>query len=391
MCGIEFKERSMEEKKKKKKSGSKVNLIICLIAFVVMIVYLLFVDKLDNILNAISNINPIFIVICVLFMVGYWFCESATVHTILKALHPAAKFRDTFTNTIIGQYFNCITPCASGGQPMQAYYFVKFGVPLGSGLSALLSRFIVYQFVLTVYSIFTLVIGVGQFGEDLSNKGLMPFVLIGFVVNTAVIVFLLGIAFWKTGTLKLANAIITLLAKMHIVKKPLKQRVYFTREVNKFHRNFNFLKKNVKVILISCFFTFIQLTLFLSISFVLYKGFGLSGTSLLQIISYQAFVLMISSFIPLPGAIGAAELGYSGFFKDILGEYTGVATMLWRIFTFYLPIIVGMVFTMTLKKKKGIESPDKVESNDSMFDMVDPIPDDQISAHLEKSAADMQK
>lgn len=346
--------------KPKKKKSNKLNLIICGIAFIVMIVYLLFVDKLENVLNALRNINPIFLIVCILFMVGYWLCESATIHAILKPLHPKAKFWHTWLDTIIGQYFNCITPCASGGQPMQAYYFVQFGVPLGAGLTALLSRFIVYQFVLTVYSVFTLAVGFNQFGDDLSAKGLMPFVLIGFVINTAVIVFLLSIALWKNGTVKAANGIITLLTKMHIVKNPMHWRLYFTREVNKFHENFKFLKKNVWVIVKSCFFTFIQLTLYLSISYVLYRGFGLEGESLLKIISYQAYVLMISSFIPLPGAMGAAELGYAGFFKDMFGSYTGVSTMLWRIFTFYLPILVGMGFMLTLKNK-GIEAPDNVD------------------------------
>ncbi len=344
----------------KKKKSNKLNLIICGIAFIVMIVYLLFVDKLENVLNALRNINPIFLVVCILFMLGYWLCESATVHVILKALHPRARFWHTWLDPIIGQYFNCITPCASGGQPMQAYYFVQLGVPLGAGLTALLSRFIVYQFVLTAYSVFTLVVGFNQFGGDLSQKGLMPFVLIGFVINTAVIVFLLSIALWKNGTVKAANGIITLLTKMHIVKKPMHWRLYFTREVNKFHENFKFLKKNVWIIVKSCFFTFIQLTLYLSISYVLYRGFGVEGESLLKIISYQAYVLMISSFIPLPGAMGAAELGYSGFFRDMFGAYTGVSTMLWRIFTFYLPILVGMGFMLTLKNK-GIEAPDKVD------------------------------
>lgn len=361
----------------KKKKSSKLNLIICGIAFIVMIVYLLFVDKLDNVLNALRNINPVFLIVCILFMLGYWLCESATVHVMLKSLHPKARFWHTWLDTIIGQYFNCITPCASGGQPMQAYYFVQFGVPLGAGLTALLSRFIVYQFVLTAYSVFTLVVGFNQFGDDLSKKGLMPFVLIGFVINTAVIVFLLSIALWKNGTVKAANHIITLLTKMHIVKKPMHWRLYFTREVNKFHENFKFLKKNVWIIIKSCIYTFIQLTLYLSISYVLYRGFGLKGESLLKIISYQAYVLMISSFIPLPGAMGAAELGYSGFFKDIFGAYTGVSTMLWRIFTFYLPILVGMGFMLTLKNK-GIDEPSKLEMKENLYNMEQALSNEQV-------------
>ncbi|MBQ8171414.1 MAG: flippase-like domain-containing protein [Oscillospiraceae bacterium] len=355
------------EKNKKKKSN-KLNLIICGIAFLVMVFYLIFVDGVDNIIKAISNINPIFILICAIFMIGYWLCEAGTVHIMLRSMHPKMKFWNTWLVTIIGQYFNCITPSASGGQPMQAYYLVKFGIPLGSALTALLSRFIVYQFALTIYSIFTLIVGFAEFGDDLTQKGLMPFVLIGFVINTAVIVFLLGIAVWRSGTLKAANWIISVGVKLHIVKHPTKWRLYITREVDKFHENFKFLKKNVGIIIRSFVLNFIQLTLYLSISYMLYLGFGMREVSLLQVISYQAFVLMISSFIPLPGAMGAAELGYAGFFGDIFGDYTSVSTLLWRIFTFYLPIILGLIFTMTMKNQ-GIEEPSDMEVKENMYNM----------------------
>lgn len=353
----------------KKKLGKKLNLIICAIAFIVMIIYLVFVDSIDNVVSALTKINKGALVICVLFMVGYWLCESATVHVMLKSMHPKMKFWDSWLTTIIGQYFNCITPSATGGQPMQAYYLVKFGVPLGSGLTALLSRFIVYQFVLTMYSIFTLLVGFNKFGDDLSQKGLMPFVLIGFIINTAVIVFLFSIALFKNATLKFSNWAISALARIHLMKNPLKWRVYITREINKFYNNFKYLKKNVPLILKAVLFTTLQLTLYLSISYVLYRGFGMNEASLLQIISYQAFVLMISSYIPLPGAMGGAELGYHGFFKDIFTEqYINTSMMLWRIMTFYLPIIVGLIFTLTMKSR-GIEAPTDEQAKETMYEM----------------------
>ena len=346
---------------KKKKKSSKGNLILCLASFVILLAFLFLVDKPDKIFNAMKNVNPFYLGLCVLTMFGYWLCESATIHVILKPLCPAARFRDTWYDTIMGQYFNSITPCASGGQPMQAFYFVKFGVPLGNALTALLSRFIVYQFVLTMYSVITLTTGLKTEGKMLIEGGLMPFVLIGFAINTGVIVFLLMIALWKNGTVKAANGIISLLTKMRIVKNPMHWRLYFTREVNKFHNNFAFIKKNAGVILKGLIFTSIQLLLYLNISYLLYRGFFPEpDMHWFRIINYQAYVQMFSSFMPLPGAMGAAELGYAGFFNKIFGDYTGAATMLWRIFTFYLPILVGIAHLMTLKKR-GIVAPDSVD------------------------------
>lgn len=344
-----------------KKNSKKINLILCGASFIIMLAFLFFVDKPDKIFNALRNVNTVYLGLCILTMFGYWLCEASTIHVILKPLCPAARFRDTWYDTIIGQYFNCITPCASGGQPMQAYYFVKFGVPLGNALTALLSRFIVYQFVLTVYSAVTLAAGFKTEGKLLIEGGLMPFVLIGFAINTGVIIFLLMIALWKKGTVKAANGIITLLAKIRIVKNPMRWRLYFTREVNKFHNNFKFIKKNAWVIVKATFFTAVQLLLYLNISYLLYRGFFPEPEMFWgRIITYQAYVLMFSSFMPLPGAMGAAELGYAGFFKKIFGDYTGAATMLWRIFTFYMPILVGIVHLLTLKRR-GIVVPDNID------------------------------
>lgn len=329
-----------------------------------MLAFLFFIDKPDKLFNALKNVRLPFLGLCVLTMFAYWLCESATIHSILKPLCPTAKFRDTWYDTIIGQYFNCITPCATGGQPMQAYYFVQFGVPLGNALTALLSRFIVYQFVLTIYSASMLAAGFRTEGKILIEGGLMPIVLIGFAINTGVIIFLLSIALWRKGTEKAVNGIITLLTKMHIIKNPMHWRLYYTREVRKFHNNFKFIKKNVGVILKAVLFTSIQLILYLNISYLLYRGFFSDGDIFWgRIITYQAYVNMFSSFMPLPGAMGAAEIGYAGFFNKIFGVYTGAATLLWRIFTFYMPIIVGIIHLLTLKRR-GFIVPDKVDLNE---------------------------
>ncbi len=162
------------------------------------------------------------------------------------------------------------------------------------------------------------------------------------------------------------------MAKLKLTKHPLKRRLYFIREINKFHKNFVFLKKNVPIILKACFFTLLQTIMQLSISYVLYLGFGLNTSNYLQVIAYQAYANMISSFIPLPGAMGAAELGYSGFFKDIFGSYTGVSTMLWRIITFYLPIIVGIAHLLPLKNMGYKEpTPEELEQNINLPDHSD--------------------
>ena len=99
------------------KKSKRLNLIICGIAFVVMIVYLFFVDDPADILNALLSAKPEYMLLSVGCMMIYWLLESVNLHLVAKEVHPHLKFKDSVTVSMIGQYFNCITPFSSGGQP----------------------------------------------------------------------------------------------------------------------------------------------------------------------------------------------------------------------------------------------------------------------------------
>lgn len=329
--------------------SKRINLIICGIAFIIMICFLFFVDDPKEIWSAICSANPLYMLLTVVCMLIYWFLEAVILHSVAREVHPKQKFKNSLSISMIGQYFNCITPFASGGQPIQAYYLMKFGVPLGSALTALLSKFIVYQAMLTVYSAIILIFKL-QYVLD-TNPLMMPLVIIGFIVNTAVIAGLLMLAFFRKPTVKIAHFAIRLLGKIHIIKDVDAKLKFVDDEMEMYYKNFQFLKKRPLLIIKMCLYTIVQLTVYFSISFVIYLAFGLKGTDYITIISCQAFILMISAFVPLPGALGAAEGSYVLFFKGIFGDYVNLSTVIWRFLTFYMAIIVGMIFSILVNKK----------------------------------------
>ena len=332
------------------KKSKKLNLIICGIAFVVMIEYLFFVDDPVDIWNAVCSAKPQFMLLSVGCMVIYWLLESVNLHLVAKEVHPEQKFKDSVSVSMIGQYFNCITPFSSGGQPIQAYYLVKFGVPLGSALTVLLSKFIVYQAVLTVFSVVILFFRLSYVVD--TSPMMMPLVIIGFIVNSAVIAGLLMLAFFKKPTVKIAHFTVRLLGKLHIMRDVDAKLKFIDEEMEMYYKNFQFIKKRPMLIIKLCFFTLIQLLVYFSISYVIYLAFGLTNTDYITIISCQAFVLMISAFVPLPGALGAAEGSYVLFFKNIFGGFVHLSTVIWRFLTFYLAIIAGMSVSLFVNRKK---------------------------------------
>lgn len=342
-----------------KKKTNRIYLLICGIAFIVMIVVLMS-EGPENIISALTKLNPLFLIVAIMCMVVYWFGEAISVHLAAKSLDPDVTFRTSLLVTMIGQYFNCITPFASGGQPMQAYTYIKRGMTLGSAMTALLSRFIVYQFTLTLYSVVFLIFKLPMFTEG-ELKPLTFLVIIGFVINTFVIILLFMLAFFKAATTKLAHGIVRLLGKIHIIKDTEDKIEYIDKELSNYYENFLFIKSQPVMILKMFLATVVQLFVYFSITYVIYLGFGMSETDFFTIIACQAFVLMISSFMPLPGAMGAAEGSYAAFFKGIFGDYyTGVSTFIWRFLTFYLPILVGIVINLRMSKS-GVDLNDAEE------------------------------
>jgi len=337
-----------------KKKLLYINIAIIIFVSILLVVYLFFIDGIDNLVSALRNASVIPLLIAVLLIVVYWFLESLTVYAMAKKLHPPHLLKNSIKTVMIGQLFNCITPFATGGQPMQAFVLVQRGMPAGLATFSLFSRFIVYQIVLTALSLLALLLRLNFFVEHISSLGYI--VLIGFAVNFAVVAGLLLIAFFKNGALKAANAIISLLSKLKIVKNKEELMAKTADQIDLFYNNMCALKDHVKTIVIMFILTFFQLIAYYSIPFFICIALGADNISYFNVLCSSSFVMMISSFVPLPGAALGAESSFLLFFNMYFthSEHIATAMVIWRFITFYLPILCGVFFVNRLHKIDNI-------------------------------------
>ncbi len=337
------------------------NLALCAFSFVFLLVYLFVVDDVSEVVKNLQSLNWAWISVAVLFMVMYWLLEAYVLHLTLKPLHSTQRLGVTFRISMIGQYFNAITPFASGGQPMQAYFLLKRGMPLGKSMTGLLTKFIIYQITLTFYCLTMLLLRYQYFATHRST--LMIGVLVGFIIQLAVMVLLISAAFFKSGTIRFVTWLIHLLTKIKIVRHPKEKLIYWSNELEIFHDQFQYLLKNKGQLIKMCLLSALQLTAFFIIGNVIYRSFGLSGEDSLAMIACQAFVLLITSFVPLPGALLAAEGVFFLFFSLYFPEnQISLAIIMWRFITFYFPIIVGLIFTLLEKKQDTPLSTQEVQA-----------------------------
>ena len=91
-------------------------------------------QSLESLWQQLKTLNGFFLGVAFLLMVLYWLLEAGVLHSITVFLHGGQKFLGSFKTTMIGQFFNSVTPFATGGQPAQLVNMIQAGVP-ASGAS----------------------------------------------------------------------------------------------------------------------------------------------------------------------------------------------------------------------------------------------------------------
>ena len=110
--------------------------------------------------------------------------------------------------------------------------------------------------------------------------------------------------------------------------------------------------------------TLIQIIIYYSIPFWIYKALGFGGENIIKLIGLQAMLYATVSGIPLPGAVGVSESGFMNIFKTIFTTETISGAMLInRGVSFYSFVIIsGIVVVINLFKSKK-EDKNKLEES----------------------------
>ncbi len=339
--------------------GKILNFALIIVAFLVLVGCLVFAGEGSDLLEALNNMEWHWLVASIGLIIFYWILEAGNMQVFANEMWPGFKFIKTWMVTMIGQYFNCITPLSSGGQPFQAYYYARFGMPLSKSMPMLLCRFITYQITTTTFCALVLIVRFNYFSEQYPH--LMVLVGIGFIGGMVLLLGLLALAFMRKTTLRVVKWFIKLMSKIRIVKNYDETIEKTTTTLDDAYKEVHYLVRKPKLLLKSIGLTFVQLTGYFAISYTVACGLGVVGADFLTIIACQSFVYMISSFVPTPGAMGAAEGSYAVFMSAIYPNTSAIAlsVFVWRLLTFYLPIVVGAVITLWINRDKKDKAHDK--------------------------------
>ena len=327
----------------KMKSALSIGFIVVSIAAVIVIAFSN--QELGDAWAAISRLNIGWVAGIALCWWVYTFFESFSTWLYLRGQGYRIAVLRMLAITLLGFFYSNITPSAAGGQPMQVNAMRKAGIPVAFGTMAVTIRLIANQMVISIMSLVLLVMNLTFVRNQLN--GFMWVVLIGWLINFAVVPLVLMAGFMRKGMQRLAGWVISLGVRLHLVKNRESAENYLMTTLDTYQNAMREMVRSPGRILLQLGGSLISLLgLTGSIIFV-YHAFGMSGTPWYRLLTLSCLLFISASYTPLPGASGAQEGGFLVYFQGIFTDgVIGLALLTWRFFTYYLFLLTGVIMVV---------------------------------------------
>lgn len=318
--------------------------IIILLIIVSAVLYFSLKDNFDEIMQEISALNPMFLVIGIILVLSYRFFSGMSLYTLTRCntQNNDLSIYNAFKLSLATMFFNGITPFATGGQPMQLYYFKKEGIPLTKATNIILQNSIVYQIALIILGTFAIICN-KILNIFPNNDILKNLVIIGFIINSLVCLFLFLITFGKKFSKFILNKGLNFVGKLKLVKNIETKREGLNEYISKFYENGKILSQNKKDIIKSIVYNLMALICLYSVPLIVIYGMGdFNSINILETIIASSYVMIMGAFVPTPGGTGGLEYGFINFYGYfITGSNLMAIMILWRSITYYIGMILG--------------------------------------------------
>lgn len=320
-----------------------------LMLLTMLILVMVLKDDFMGIMQQIAEAKLLWISVSFVAIISFWVLEAYIYMRIVNAYNYSVSLLSMLKVTMATQFFNGITPFATGGQPFQIYILSReTGLSVGKTSSSALQNFILYQSSLIIYGF--IAIFAQLFVKQVSleaNSYMKLIIFIGFALNFLVIAGLVILGKSPRISKFFFYSCIDFLAKIRLVKDKARTREKIRMTLADFHHDVKKLGEQKKLMVEAIVLNLLRLTLFYVIAYFLCLSVGIGDVSPIDVILASAYTMLVTSLVPLPGASGGAEVGFLMFFSGIIsGSSASAIMLLWRLFTYYIGLILGFfVFT----------------------------------------------
>ncbi len=333
------------------------NIFIFILLIVITFVIVFKSYDFNETIKVVLNANYIYVLLAFLCMISYFVFEGINNKIILASLGKKIKLLSSIKYSLIGFFFSGITPAATGGQPMQIYYMSKDNIKVEHSTLSLMVQLASFQIVTILMGFLGAIVN-----RELFTNGFIWLFLIGtFIKMIGLSIMIIGL-FYSKFSKKIISLIIKILEKLKYSKIEEKKK-QFNELIDSYNKDAKYIKSHKSIMVKSICMVFLQFLVYYTISYFVYKSFGLCQFGWIKLIMMQALLYVTVSSLPLPGSIGVSEGGFLRIYSIIYGSTVlGSAMILNRVINFYLFMLIAsivIIVTTIINSKRKITEKNK--------------------------------
>lgn len=327
-------------------SGKKTlfNIVFLLAVFGLTVYGVFHGEDLGAMMDAIRSSQIGWLVPGVGLVVFFIWGESTIIWYMMQSFGIRLKKRVCFLFSSVGFFFSCITPSASGGQPMQIYYMKKEKIPIPVSTVVLMVVTITYKLVLVVIGLGITIFARGFLHHYL--EGILPVFYLGLALNVFCVTLMTVLVFHPVLAREMLLKGMGLLERLHLMKKKEARRQKLNDSMEVYRETAVYLKDHKRVLFHVIIITFLQRMALFSVTWFVYRAFQMQGTPAVDVVFLQAVISVSVDMLPLPGGMGISETLFLNIFAPVFRQVLLPAMVLSRGLGYYSQLLISALFTV---------------------------------------------
>lgn len=294
--------------------------------------YYAFHDSFNDIADEIIKTSMGTLFFICLCSILYQCLDGAAIMLLAKRYNPDFRYRHGIGSSYYTSFFKAIT-MGSGDLFASIYYYKEHGIPLEKNYGLITVFYVVQKVTMTFYCVVCLLCNAAFMKENYSQY--LSYFLLGIALTVLVATVLIVVCVSEKFHLFL----------LFLANKVIKRESWRLRLLELAGKLKEVREETVKLIsdrrllLILLTQNILKLTAWYLVPVFLLNGRGVSGFSILSIISA---VVALAGIMPAPAGIGSTEFVYILLFTPLLGDISAASSvLLYRFATFLFPSIIG--------------------------------------------------
>lgn len=320
------------------------NLLFLLIVFGLTVYGVFRGQDLGELLAVIRTVDIRWLIPGVILVIFFIWGESIIIWYMMGSFGIRLKKRICFLFSSVGFFFSCITPSASGGQPMQIYYMKKEKIPIPVSTVILMIVTIIYKLVLVVIGLGVLLFGRGFIHHYLEE--IRPVFCLGLALNVFCVTLMSVLVFHPLLAERILTKGLDWMERLRLMKRRTERREKLQASMETYRETAAYLKGHGKVTAAVIGITFVQRIALFAVTWTIYRAFHLSGTAVWEVVLLQAVISVSVDMLPLPGGMGISESLFMKIFVPVFGAVTLPGMILSRGLGYYTQLLISAVFTV---------------------------------------------